>query len=293
MEYPIAEIFLAPQGEGFNVGKLMTFVRLAGCTVGKRYPPSYYGEGQGAGLFPIYTNECTLADGRTFPCDTNYTLAKKYTYVELLTEIQSLSEGCMEICLTGGEPLMHAASGILDDLCTNLVQDGYSINLETSGTITISEVIRDVLKLMSHVCISPKKGFREEYLKWGGEFKILIDENFRYDEFPFIAKIAPSKVFLQPINGEHTVNLENLNLCLVLQKKLPEARISLQAHKLWNTRQEQLMSVPQIVNVLKPIAFHFRDPKATCTHWSDGQHIVTVDGTCKCGKKFMIVEVEQ
>lgn len=47
------------------------------------------------------------------------------------------------------------------------------------------------------------------------------------------------------------------------------------------------------LRVITPVAFHFLDPKVGCTHWSNGQHIVTIDGTCKCGKKFIVAEVEQ
>lgn len=246
MEYPIAEIFLAPQGEGFNVGKLMHFVRLAGCTVGQRYPKERYelplpelgpsNIDHLLHILPDYTNKCTLADGREFPCDTNYKLAYKTGYAKLKETLEKESEGCMEICLTGGEPLMHAASGVLVDLVNRLSEDGYSINLETSGTIPITRELEVLMEKIGHICISPKLGFREEYIEWGDEFKILIDVNFRYDMFPFLHKINPEKIFLQPINGEHTVNIANLNLCLALQKKLPDARISLQAHKFWGTR---------------------------------------------------------
>jgi organic radical activating enzyme len=234
MEYPIAEVFLAPQGEGFNVGKLMTFVRLAGCTVGKRYPKEMYEtDHSDMPMFPIYTNKCTLADGREFPCDTNYQLSKKMDYVELKVLIEQNANGCKEICLTGGEPLMHVTTR---NLVEELIQDDFNINLETSGTIQLTRDVIASLLLAEHVCVSPKTGFIPAYKHYAHEFKLLVDDNFDWDTFPFLDQLDINKVFLQPVNYENEINLDNLKLCLKLQKQHPEVRLSLQAHKFWGTR---------------------------------------------------------
>lgn len=37
--------------------------------------------------------------------------------------------------------------------------------------------------------------------------------------------------------------------------------------------------------------FTLDEPLRPCAHWSNGKHIVTEDGTCKCGKKFITCEV--
>src|SRR4051812_2738266 len=95
MTYPISEIFTSPQGEGLYTGMMMTFIRLAGCSVGRPYPKEKYvvlphcefkciggdpdmGHGPNCAyaksthVLPIYTEQCTLYDGRTFACDTDY-----------------------------------------------------------------------------------------------------------------------------------------------------------------------------------------------------------------------------
>lgn len=237
LAYPIAEVFLAPQGEGFNVGTLMVFVRLAGCTVGKRYSVNMY-EPRGKVLppiFPIYTNECTTADGRTFACDTDYRKHHSFTYEQLKACIVHVGDKCKQICLTGGEPLMHAKTGTLLPLVSAFKADGYSINLETSGTIPVGDIEADVLDHIDHIAVSPKKGYLVEYNKWMDECKLLVDKDFDLSKF---AKydLPPEKVFLQPINNEHTVNEDNIKICLEIQKQNPEFRISLQTHKIWNSR---------------------------------------------------------
>src|SRR6185369_16374948 len=96
---PVAEVFTSIHGEGHWAGTLMTFIRLAGCTVGKP---------MAKGLLPILSTGaqstmCTTFDGRQFPCDTDYNMTGKWTVEELLMEIP---HNVRHVCITGGEPLM-------------------------------------------------------------------------------------------------------------------------------------------------------------------------------------------
>jgi organic radical activating enzyme len=233
MDFPIAEIFLAPQGEGFNVGVLMVFVRLAGCTVGK---PWADGEKKEFNVLNNYQMKCTVADGREFVCDTDYQVHKRMTYEDIRKEVILLGGTCKQICLTGGEPLMHAKSGILKDLVHWFKHDDFTINLETSGTISVTDEVAEILDMIDYIAVSPKKGFLYEYIELADEFKLLVDENFDLTSFPFSFTLPYEKVFLQPINYENAINMVNMNLCLDLQKKYPELRISSQSHKQWGTR---------------------------------------------------------
>lgn len=233
VRYPIAEVFCAPQGEGFFVGALMVFVRLAGCTVGKQFTPA---EKQYFVVLNNYQTKCTLADGREFACDTDYKMSLSATYTELLQYIISAGGACKTICLTGGEPLMHANSGLLANLLGQLRADNYEIHLETSGTIPLTEEVVECLDMIDHIAISPKKGFLPDYKNHVDEYKILVDEDFRWDLFPYLSSMEKDKIFLQPINFEHQINGTNLDLCLKLQMDHPEIRISMQSHKQWGTR---------------------------------------------------------
>lgn len=238
--FPIAEVFVAPQGEGTHTGRLMIFLRLAGCTVGTRFALGNYNRLDNP--FPIYTNQCHLYDGRTFACDTDYRKKLNVSEEELIPMLKKVHATCDVICITGGEPLMH--KDVFCKLTHLLANAGYKLHLETSGTIPISEDIQDALFRYEHISISPKLGFRKEYLNLECDMKFLVDENFDLDKIPF--KYADTEneydsyygiaVWLQPVNYEHTVNEDNLKRCLDLQIMYPLLRISMQSHKLWNTR---------------------------------------------------------
>lgn len=229
-QFPIAECFLAPQGEGFNTGKLMIFLRLAGCTVGKTFSEQ---ERTHFNILNDYQTKCTLADAREFACDTNYKMSQKLNLDEIIELLKREGSNCKVVCLTGGEPLMHKN---LFTLVRHLVINAYLVVLETSGTIPLTKDIKTTLILMNHVAISPKKGFLFDYINYADEIKILIDENFEWNLFPFIDDFCLDEVFLQPVNGEHTVNMDNIQRCLDIQLQHPEVRISTQAHKLWGTK---------------------------------------------------------
>lgn len=257
MGLPIAEIFVSPQGEGTHTGRLMIFLRLAGCTVGTRYPAEMYDlESQATGtatvpsLFPIYTNECHLYDGRTFACDTDYT--KKLVVnseKELHKVLENIHATCKTVCLTGGEPMMHKQN--FHTIVDWLKHGNYTLHLETSGTIPIGEEMSNTLLRFEHISVSPKLGLLAEYYKFAHDIKLLIDENFFEGNLPGgllrmwtekqyadeeVGIYADPNIFLQPVNGEHTVNEYNLKLCLMYQQAHPHLLISQQAHKFWSVR---------------------------------------------------------
>lgn len=105
---PINEIFYTIEGEGLEIGRPRILCRVGGCLVG-----------------------CT-------GCDTVRTWSLKqselYTLDKVIAEIESLGQGRVrEVSLTGGEP-MHYPTQIAY-LVNNLQYIGYTVSLETSGTI--------------------------------------------------------------------------------------------------------------------------------------------------------------
>jgi organic radical activating enzyme len=237
---PIVESFVAPQGEGLYTGTLMMFIRLAGCTVGKEWTYQTADKANRLGVFPevFGSNKCcTLYDGRTFCCDTDYEMAYKPTIDDLIKSI--LASGVHYVCITGGEPLMHAKA--LTSLTTAPVLRFVEFHLETSGTVdTADPFVQRVLET-TFVTVSPKLGYRDGgYTPIALEAKLLVDEDFDIDKIPPILRQRGESsrllVYLQPVNGVHTINDANMKRCLDLQQKYPWLRISTQAHKLWNTR---------------------------------------------------------
>lgn len=97
---PVLEIFTSPQGEGSEMGYLVTFVRLAGCNL-----------------------RCPW-------CDTKESWEVgncRMTFDEVLMQIDAT-----RIVITGGEPCMHRN---VSDLVDFLKVHGYHVSMETNGTL--------------------------------------------------------------------------------------------------------------------------------------------------------------
>lgn len=245
---PIAEHFIAPQGEGIHTGTLMLFIRLAGCSVGKPWTAAGKAKEQtrSNAVFTVLPNHemCTLFDGRTFCCDTDYKVKEQKTIKELV-ELIATSK-MRHVCITGGEPLLHADKIVHLIAACGSSHLGITFHLETSGTISLDKdvvqvCISELIASGGHITVSPKMNYLDkEYSDLADEAKILVDGDFDFDKLPpqliFYGAMEKLKVYLQPINGINDVALDNLDKCLALQKDHPWLRLSLQAHKLWHTR---------------------------------------------------------
>lgn len=108
----IVEIFSSIDGEGIRTGQLCTFIRTFGCNC------------------------------RCVYCDSMYALeGSQYTEMsipEIVDECVRLKNKC--ITLTGGEPLIHKDVYILLE---ELVKEGFHVNVETNGTVDISQFFMD------------------------------------------------------------------------------------------------------------------------------------------------------
>lgn len=228
-KYPIAEMFDSVQGEGLYTGTRMFFVRLAGCSVGKPFPKERYVSDYPISGLPIYTEQCTLYDGRTFACDTDYRVHERLTTQEIMSRIP---REVSRVCISGGEPLIHD----LDELVSAIALIGVC-HLETSGTIMLPRELRayqDGKIKRLWVTVSPKKGMLPEMAKLADEIKLLVDENFDPDNLP-ITVVGHPLMYLQPVNDEFKINQQNLNRCYNLVKtRMPNARVSVQMHKVMN-----------------------------------------------------------
>lgn len=253
--FPIAECFVAPQGEGLYAGTLMIFLRLAGCSVGKPYTIEERAQtnikaynhalNTFAILGPTQT-KCSIVGDRHMPCDTDYQMDKfigklnKYQILELL---QKTHPTCERVCITGGEPMMHDSAELYELAEFLTLEHAYYLHLETSGTIPLNDDLRNFLLSIEHTAVSPKQGFIDDYTEYANEIKLLVDSTFDPDKLPeelntYIFKSNAPNIwaYLQPINYEHKINEDNLKLCLDLQLKYPHLRISTQMHKVWETR---------------------------------------------------------
>ncbi len=163
----INEIYLSIQGESTFAGLPCIFVRLTACNLRCSY------------------------------CDTTYafTEGKKNSLAEIRSEIQRLaapfSHSNLEsqnlrlplVELTGGEPLLQKNSlPLMQSLC----DDGFTVLVETSGALDISQVDPRVHRIMDLKC--PSSGESEKnhwgnlpHLKATDEIKFVIGTQQDYD----------------------------------------------------------------------------------------------------------------
>ena len=225
LTYPLAEVFYSLQGEGVYTGTPMTFVRLAGCNVGRPLPSSHE-------LFPKYTR-CGAVSGPSFICDTNYIRTDIWS-VEKIVEYVG-KQPAKIVCLTGGEPLLHP----LEPLVEALHSIDKECNIETSGTKPIPH------HLFDWVTCSPKVGFLKQNVGVPDEYKFLIGpdthlevlEGWMEDVFGrFLAGRGDPQVYLQPVNHLHSIDSRSVQRCYEFLSKHPEWSLSIQMHKVLGVR---------------------------------------------------------
>ena len=115
MTLNITEIFYSLQGEAREVGIPTVFVRLTGCPLRCNY------------------------------CDTAYAFKgnNPLSIEQIVSEISKYKTHY--VCVTGGEPMAQGnCLGLLD----TLIEKGYKVSMETSGSIDISEVNKNVSIVM-------------------------------------------------------------------------------------------------------------------------------------------------
>lgn len=228
--YPIAEIFESIQGEGIWSGTPMTFIRLAGCCVGRPYTE----DAKRALGLAVFQERCTDWAGNSFPCDTNYRGSRSQTPEEIVLEAGDAER----VSITGGEPFMHNLYQLMVALRT--ANQDIKIHAETSGVRRIDPA---VLTFIDHLVVSPKAGYRYDVMEEADEVKVLVGSGF--DEHRFIKELAEWQrlwgkeqrpVWLSPVNKLTELDQENTARCISLVKKYAGLRICIQVHKVLGLR---------------------------------------------------------
>ncbi|MCU0448107.1 MAG: 7-carboxy-7-deazaguanine synthase QueE [Microscillaceae bacterium] len=195
-ELPLMEAFYTIQGEGYHQGRAAYFIRLAGCDVG-----------------------CVWCDVKESWDVNTHPIVK----VEDIVREAAQSPARLAV-ITGGEPLMHD----LTELCEQLHNQGFEINIETSGAYPLSGDL-------DWICFSPKK-FKKplpEFYAVAHELKVIVyhPSDFVFAE-SFAAQMNPDcKLYLQPEWGKSD---NMLPLIIEYVKNNPQWRVSLQVHKYMN-----------------------------------------------------------
>lgn len=204
----ITEIFSSIQGETSFTGLPTTFIRLSACNL-----------------------RCSW-------CDTPYSFerGKKMLLEEIIG--QAKKSGPSHVCITGGEPLLQKNVYFL---MKNLCDLGYTLSLETGGSLPIDEVDPRVITILDVKC--PGSGMEEKNhlanlkkLRPHDEIKfVILDENdYRYaldicTKFQLFSRTKP--ILFSPVFDKLDAKIL---VEWILKDKL-HARLNLQIHKfIWH-----------------------------------------------------------
>ena len=206
----ITEIFHSIQGESTFSGLPTVFIRLTGCPL-----------------------RCTW-------CDTEYSFSggKWFEIEEILQEVRKYKTPY--VCVTGGEPLSQKRCLNLLDL---LVEHGFTVSLETSGALPISDVNDKVVIVMD--LKAPGSGELQSnhfeninYLDSKDQVKFVIKDRTDYHwALEIIERYNLTdmcEILFSPVAGE----IDPANLAQWMLDDNVLARLQLQMHKiLWNDSQ--------------------------------------------------------
>jgi 7-carboxy-7-deazaguanine synthase len=201
----ISEIFFSIQGESTFSGMPCAFVRLAGCNLACRY------------------------------CDTQYAgIARKNLFVEEVVEwVKGFGSKLVEI--TGGEPLLQEDTPMLAD---QLLKLGCRVLVETNGSLDVSRLPADVIRIMDIKCPGSGESGRMDWanitrLSIQDEVKFVLTDRIDYNWAKGVLReygMSGSKVLFSPV----AESLAPADLAQwMIEDRLP-VRLQLQLHRiLW------------------------------------------------------------
>lgn len=205
----VTEIFHSIQGESTWAGLPCTFVRLTGCPL------------------------------RCFWCDTEYAFhgGRKLSLEEVVDRVRAL--GCPLVEITGGEPLVQRGAFTLAE---RLLDEGYTVLVETSGAIEVSRLDPRTHKIMDLKCPGSGESDRNlwsnlDHLRSRDEVKFVVRDRVDYEWARDVVRDrgldrrvregSLGAVLVSPVWG--AVDLEEL-AAWILADRLP-VRLQLQMHK--------------------------------------------------------------
>ena len=205
----LSELYESIQGEGLLVGTPSIFLRLKGCNL-----------------------RCPWCDQ---PESLNFT-ERRTSLGKILKEMKNLSP--RHVVITGGEPFAHKELSII---VRTLIGEGYSVQIETNGTLWIPEIENYASRI--HITCSPKSVARfyvhPKILKYAKELKFVVDEGFnkevlkREDFLPFLKR---GVVVLQPESNRKEMMEKALKLQKELARENYTVRVIPQVHKCFNLK---------------------------------------------------------
>ena len=176
MSLKVNEIFYSIQGESSRAGCPSVFIRLSGCNLRCSY------------------------------CDTRYAYedGKEMEIDQILEAVKEFD--CHLVEITGGEPLLQEET---PSLISKLLDDGYTVMLETNGSIDIGGIDGRCIKVIDVKC--PSSGEHEknlfsnfEKMNKNDELKFVIEtkEDYNYAKDQLLIYdiiIPPGNIHFSPV----------------------------------------------------------------------------------------------
>ncbi len=202
----VTEIFHSIQGESTHAGRPCVFVRLTGCNL------------------------------RCVWCDTAYAFhgGTAMSVPDIVERVRGFA--CEWVEITGGEPLLQED---VYPLMRSLVEEGYSVMIETGGSLPIDRVPEQVRRIIDVKCPASGEVERNRWenlalLREGDELKFVLADRADYEwaaaQVRERALDRRAPVLFSPVHDE----LDPGEMARwVLEDRLP-VRVQLQLHKaLW------------------------------------------------------------
>ncbi len=218
MHYPINEIFQTIQGEGVFTGLPAIFVRLQGCPVGCPWCDTRHTW--------VVDPAREVGVQAVLDCSNESDGWSKMSSEQILASFQQLGYQARHVVITGGEPCLYD----LQELSAALIEAGYQVQIETSGTSEIQT------HEQTWVTVSPKINMKGglpvlvSALERANEIKHPVATERHVEELDALLATACLRenvvIALQPISQKPRATQLAMATCIARNW-----RLSIQTHK--------------------------------------------------------------
>ncbi|WP_045164541.1 putative 7-carboxy-7-deazaguanine synthase QueE [Caldicellulosiruptor naganoensis] len=210
IKFNVVEKFVSIEGEGIRSGYPAVFVRFAGCNL-----------------------SCSW-------CDTKYANENpEYEEIDVDNLMNFIaSTEIKRVTLTGGEPLIQPYIYLLID---RLIREGFEVNVETNGSVSIKNLPRDVIITMDYKC--PSSGMEDrmivDNINFLGKKDVLKFVVGTFEDLKSAERIIKTfkprcNIFFSPVFG--MIKPAEI-VKFLIENKLFDTRVQLQIHKIiWSDK---------------------------------------------------------
>jgi 7-carboxy-7-deazaguanine synthase len=206
MHLIVNEIFYSIQGESLFTGLPCVFVRLTGCNLRCSY------------------------------CDTRYAYddGKRMSMDEIINYVASYQ--CPLVEITGGEPLIQDGTPVL---ISRLILQGFTVLLETNGSMDIGKVDPGCIKIMDVKCPGSKESDKNnlsnlKLLSSHDQVKFILTDRKDYDFAKNVIEMIRNRPSVPILFSPSYKLLDPTELAEWMLNDRVKARLHLQLHKiLW------------------------------------------------------------